>query len=256
MSAWNWKPSILATGGDYLLFSSFGLSEFNVATGQRMLAPACGGVNGVLISPDEVPVVFRALATHGDSRVISAPRLLVSDNTSATMRNVDEAPFTSVNASDTVATTSFGGFESAGTTLTVTPHVAEGDHLSLEYDLTFSNFTGAAAGITAPPPRTTNSFSGEVEVPDSYTVVVGGLIVENESDTVSEVPLLGRIPVLGALFQNSSASRSKSRIFAFIRPVILRDDAFRDLKYMSTAAMKETELDNQDFPPDRLMWMR
>lgn len=242
-------------GWDYLLFSSFGLSQFDVLTGQRVLAPGVGA-NGVLIGPDQVPIVLRALATHGDNRIISAPRLLVSDNSSATLRSVDESPFTSVNASDTVATTSFGGFESAGTTLTVTPHIAEGDHLTLNYSLTFSNFTGAASGATAPPPRTTNSFTGEVEVPDGHTVVVGGLVVENESDTVSEVPLLGRIPILGALFQNSSTSRSRSRIFAFIRPVILRDDEFEDLKYISAGALDEAELENRDFPADRLLWMR
>ncbi|MCP4589429.1 MAG: hypothetical protein GY842_01665 [bacterium] len=245
----------LGDGWDYLLFSSFGLSEFDQLTGQRVLSPGVG-VNGVLISPDNVPVVFKALATHGDNRIISAPRILVSDSTSATLRNVDEAPFTSVNASDTVATTSFGGFESAGTTLTVTPHVAEGDHLTLNYQLTFSNFTGSATGVTAPPPRTTNSFSGEVEVADGYTVVVGGLVVENESDTVSEVPLLGRIPVIGPLFQSASTSRTRSRIFAFIRPVILRDDKFRDLKYYSARALEEAELENPDFPPDQPMWMR
>jgi general secretion pathway protein D len=240
---------------DYLLFSSFGLSDVDVATGQRALAPGVG-VNGVLIAPDEIPILFRALATHGKSHVLSTPRVVVADNTAGTLRNVEEAPFTSVNASDTVATTSFAGFESAGTTLTVTPHVAEGDHLTLQYNLTFSSFAGSPSSATVPPPRTTNSFSGEVEVPDGYTVVVGGLEVQNESDTVSEVPLLGRIPGRGLLFQNNSMTRTRSRVFAFIRPVILRDDQFADLKFLSAEALKRANVENRDFPADRPMWMR
>lgn len=245
----------LGGGLDYLLFSNFGLSSIDVATGQRVLTPGVG-VNGVLIRPNDVPVILKALATHGDNRVVSAPRILVSDNTSATLRSVDEAPFTSINASDTIATTSFAGFESAGTTLTVTPHVAQGDHLTLTYNLNFSNFSGSSSSATVPPPRTTNSFTGEVQVPDGFTVVVGGLEVENESDTVSEVPLLGRVPVLGALFQNTSTARTKSRVFAFIRPVILRDDEFADLRYISAESFNRAEIEDPDFPPDQLMWMK
>ena len=240
---------------DFLLFSGFGLSSVDVVTGQRALAPGVGG-NGVLIGPDSIPLVFKALATHGKTRVISAPRLVVSDNTTGTIRNVDEAPFTSINASNTVATTSFAGFASAGTTLTVTPKVAEGDHLSLDYQLTFSNFSGSTSGATIPPPRTTNSFTGVVEVPDGYTVVVGGLVVDNEADSVSEIPLLGRIPIIGAAFQSSTASRTQTRVFAFIRPVILRDDEFEDLKYITQGQLSQAELENTDFPPDNPMWMR
>ncbi len=240
---------------DYLLFSSFGLSSVDAMTGQRVLSPGVG-VNGVLLSPDETPAILRALATHGDTRVISTPRIVVSDTTTGTLRSVEEAPFTSINASDTVATTSFAGFESAGTTLTVTPRIAEGDHLNLDYNLTFSSFSGASSDATAPPPRTTNSFTATVEVPDGFTVVVGGLEVENDADTVSEVPLLGRIPILGALFQSSTASRTRTRVFAFIRPVILRDDQFADLKLVTEYQLKRAEMENTDYPPDHLMWMR
>ncbi len=239
---------------DYLLFTAFGLSEIDLNTGQRTLSPGVGA-NGVLISPKATPALFRALATHGDTKIISAPRLVVSDNATGTLRNVDEAPFTSVNASDTVATTSFAGFASAGTTLTVTPHVAEGDHLSLAYNLTFSSFSGQSGEATVPPPRASNTFSGELEVPDGYTVIVGGLTLENETDTVDEVPLLGRIPVLGAIFQRTSTTRTRSRVFAFIRPIILRDDQFADLKFISARALEEAKLENNDFPEDCLMWM-
>ncbi|MFH1833852.1 MAG: secretin N-terminal domain-containing protein, partial [bacterium] len=155
----------LGDAWDYLVFSSFGLSTIDVTTGQRILTPGVGA-NGVLLRPDGVPFLFRALATRGNAEVLSCPKMLVSDNARGTLRNVDEAPFTSVNASDTVATTSFAGFESAGTTLSVTPHIAEGDHLTLEFELSFSNFTGSSTSAGVPPPRTTNSFSSTVEVPD------------------------------------------------------------------------------------------
>lgn len=246
----------LGDGWDYLLFSNFGLSSIDVATGQRVLTPGLGG-NGVLIGPDEAPIILKALATHANARVISTPKLLVSDNTQGTLRNVDEAPFTSVNASDTVATTSFAGFESAGTTLTVTPHISEGEHITLEYELSFSNFAGGSSNTAVPPPRTTSSFTSTVEVPDGYTVVTGGLVTDNKSDSVNQVPLLGAIPLLGKLFQSSSQQNTQTKIFAFIRPVILRDDRFADLKLISLKEAEVAQLysDETNPPPGEPLWM-
>ena len=240
---------------DYLVFTSFGLSDIDVSTGQRMLLPGLGG-SGVLISPENVPILLRTLATHGLARVVSTPKILVSDNARGMLRNVDEAPFTSVNASDTVATTSFAGFESAGTTLSVTPHIQEGDLITLEYELSFSNFTGASSDAAVPPPRTTNSFTSTVEVPDGYAVVTGGLEVANSSDTVSEIPFIGRIPLLGLFFQNSASRKNQTRIFAFLRPVILRDDEFEALKFISLKELDKAEVVPDDAPPSKPLWMR
>lgn len=245
----------LGDAWDYLLFTNFGLSSLDVTTGQRVLEPGVGG-NGVIIGPNKVPLIIQALATRGLAKVLSTPKLLVSDNAQGTLRNVDEAPFTSVNASDTVATTSFAGFESAGTTLTVTPHILEGDYLTLEYELSFSNFTGGSSTAAIPPPRTTNSFASTVEIPDGHTMVTGGLIVDNTSDAISEVPLLGRMPVLGRLFQSSSVNSTKTKIFAFIRPVILREDSFEELKYISLKAVENAELLSDDSPMGAPLWMR
>lgn len=245
----------LGDGWDYLLFSSFGLSQIDPTSGARTLIPG-PGANGVLLNPDEVPVILKALATHGLGHVMSTPKLLVADNAHGTLRNVDEAPFTSVNASDTVATTSFGGFESAGTTLSVTPHISQGDHLNLEFELTFSNFSGGSASVTVPPPRTTNSFSSTVEVPDGYTVITGGLTVDNFTDSTSEVPLLGRIPILGKAFQSNTRKKNKTRIYAFITPTILREDRFEDLKLLSLKDLEKAELPAEEgAPPFEPLWM-
>jgi general secretion pathway protein D len=236
-----------------LLFTSFGLSEIDIPSGIRTFHPG-GGFNGLILGPEETPVLFRAIAARGDSRVITTPKIVVAGNTTATISNVEEAPFTSVNASDTVATTSFAGFESAGTTLTVTPRAAEGEYVILDYSFNFSNFNGQGS-VGVPPPRSTNSFSGSVEVPDGYTVVVGGMVTENETDAVTEFPLLGRLPGIGALFQQADRTRMKSRVFAFIRTTVLRDDEFEDLKFISARELERAELLNDDFPPTSFLWM-
>lgn len=245
----------LGEAWDFLAFSNFGLSTINPQTGERVLIPGIGG-NGVLLRPDSVPVIVRTLATRANAKVISTPKLLVSDNAQGTLRNVDEAPFTSVNASDTVATTSFAGFESAGTTLTVTPHLSEGDTVTLEYNLTFSNFTGSSGSAAIPPPRTTNSFTSTVDVPDGYTLITGGLVVENNSKAISEIPGVGRIPVIGRLFQSSSRNRTKTKIFAFIRPTVLREDEFEQLKFITLEDAGQAGLNLLQQMPGEPLWMR
>lgn len=242
----------LGDAWDYLLFSSFGQSSIDPTTGARRLNLSAGGT-GVLIGPSEVPIILNALQTRGNTRIYSAPRILVDDNASGRIESVAESPFTSVNASTTVATTSFAGFAKAGTQLTIEPHIAEGNHLEIRYDLTVSSFTGAGSG-SAPPPRSSDNISSTVRVPDSYTVVVGGLLTETIADSVSQLPFIGDVPGLGLLFGNRSQSQSKVRLYAFIRPTVLREETFEDLKYISAGDLKEANV-GDGFPPNRLQLM-
>lgn len=237
----------------WLTFGSFGLSTMNLTTGVPTLIPGAG-FNGIILDPDGVNVVLRALATCGRAKVLSAPRILVNDNSTGTLSSVAEAPFTSVNASNTVATTSFAGYASAGTTVAVTPHISQDDYLRLGYSLTLNSFTGTGAG-GVPPPRQTNTVDSEVVVPDGHTIIVGGLKRQDVSDTVSKIPLLGDLPGLGYLFSNISKTSTESSLFVFIRPVILRDDQFRDLKYLSEVDADRAEISTR-LPESRLLPMR
>ncbi|MEL6897311.1 MAG: hypothetical protein AAFP90_14510 [Planctomycetota bacterium] len=65
------------------------------------------GFNGTLVDPSTADVIVRALASHREARVLSTPKILVDDNAEGQLTSVSEVPFTSVNASNTVATTSF-----------------------------------------------------------------------------------------------------------------------------------------------------
>ena len=246
----------ITTGFDptsHLVFSAFGLSTIDLNTGRRTLLPG-GGLNAVILSPNETEVVLQAVATSARSRVLSSPSLLVNDNATASIESIREEPYTSLNASQTVSTTSFAGYAQAGTQMLITPHIAQGPHLRLQYNLTLNNFTGAAPSPTSPPPRTTNTVSSEVMVPDGYTVVVGGLVNTTDSDTVTKVPILGDIPLVGLLFQSKTVVNNRRTIYIFLRPVIFRDQAFQDLKLYSGPGRKEAGIGDEfpDNPP--MIW--
>jgi type II secretory pathway component GspD/PulD (secretin) len=220
-------------------FTSYGLSAVEPTTGALSLLPG-RGFNWTLVDPENADAVLRALATHSRAKVLSAPRVLVNDNSTGTLASVTEVPFTSVNASTTVATTSFAGFAEAGTTIEVTPRISEEDHLVLDYSVTLNSFTGGgSAGV--PPPRQTDEVRSTVTIPDGHTVVVGGLNRSNLSKDYEGIPFVEKIPLVRELTGLTTTAQSRTTMFVFLRPVILRDDKFRDLQYLSNkdASMAE-----------------
>jgi general secretion pathway protein D len=214
-----------------LQFSSFGLSTVNAATGALAMNPA-QGLNWALVDPSAASAVVQAMANHTRSKVLSAPRLLVADNSVGNLASVQEVPYTSVNASTTVATTSFAGFAEAGTTVQVQPRIMDDNHLQLQFNVSLNSFTGAGSN-GVPPPRQTDQISSKVTVPDGYTVIVGGLTNRNNSTSQNGIPWVEMVPILKDLTSLQTRSFTQTTLFVFLRPVILKDDKFRDLKYLS-----------------------
>lgn len=218
-------------------FSSFGLSTVDPTSGALSIIPGVG-FNGTLVDPSTADVVVRAIAQHRRARVLSTPRVLVNDNAEGQLVSVLEVPFTSVNASQTVATTSFAGFAEAGTTITATPTISDDNYLQLEYTVTLNSFTGTGSdGV--PPPRQTNEISSRVTVPDGYTVIVGGLTSKNQAYEIDSIPWLERIPVVRDLASLQTDSFNQTSLFVFLKPVILREDKFKDLKFLSDTGLRD-----------------
>ena len=189
-------------------------------------------------------MLVRALQTLNKGRSLNIPKVLVNNNQQAILDSVLQQPFTSTNASNTVATTSFAGTQDAGTELTVTPQIAEGDHLVLEYNVSLSSFVGSSADPNIPPPRQQNSLQSVATIPDGYTVAVGGSRHHERGQRVNQVPLLASIPILGEAFKNRSITKSRSRFYVFIRVNILRRSDFEDLKYLSDQDVAAMAIDD------------
>lgn len=224
-------------------FTSYGFSTVDPTNGALKITPGVG-FNGTLVDPSTADVVVKALSTHKRARVLSSPRILVNDNAEGQLTSVLEVPFTSVNANQNVATTTFGGFAEAGTTINVTPTISEDNHLQMDYTVTLNTFTGTgSAGI--PPPRQTNEVRSRVTVPDGYTVIVGGLTSKNDNVEYRGLPWLEKVPVIRELTGHTTNNWAETSLFVFLRPVILRDDKFKDLKYLSENELVDACLPGQ-----------
>ena len=213
-------------------FSSFGLSTPDPTTGALALIPGVG-FNGALVDPSSANVIIQALSTHTRAKVIAAPRVLVNDNVEGKLQSVISIPYASVNASQTVATNSLGGNQDAGTIISVMPHIGEADYLQLKFSIQFSSFSQQTGSSNLPPPRNIDQVDSTVTIPDGYTVIVGGLNRHDKAFSVSGLPFLENIPVLKYAFSNRSRSDTQSTLFVFIRPIILRNDRYEDLKFLS-----------------------
>ncbi len=226
-------------------FSSYGLSTVEPTTGALSIIPGVG-FNGTLVDPSTADVVVRALANHRRARVLATPRILVNDNAEGQLTSVLEVPFTSVNASQTVATTSFAGFAEAGTTITATPTISEDNYLQVDYVVTLNSFTGTGSdGV--PPPRQTNEIQSRVTVPNGYTIIVGGLTSKNESYEINTIPFLERIPIVRELSSLQQDNWQQTSLFVFLKPVILREDKFKDLRYLSDVSLRSSS-EASNFP--------
>ena len=238
---------LLAVGrsGDATLSGGtfFGLTTPDKTTGVRTLPiPPSGGITLAILDPDGLTAVLNALETRHSGRIISRPRLLANANEKATFSSTHEEPFVTISAiTASTSTTSFGGYQKAGTELTITPTILEGDYVYLQVDLSVSNFSGTAPSDQVPPAKDENRITTGVAVPNQAAIIIGGIVRDEDSIIVSKVPILGDIPLLGLLFRSKSTSTTHSTLYAFIRPRIFRAADFSDLKEASAPARTEAE---------------
>ncbi|MEM7623918.1 MAG: hypothetical protein AAF235_12035, partial [Planctomycetota bacterium] len=135
------------------------------------------------------------------------------------------------------------GFQEAGTQLTVTPTISEAGFLRLQYDVELSSFDASPTTDGVPPPRNTQSVTGQATIPSDATIVVGGITTQLTQNTVAKVPLLGDIPLLGLFFQERSETTSDSKLYVFITPRIMSDPNFNDLRSITVGPQAAVDID-------------
>ncbi|MEM8756727.1 MAG: secretin N-terminal domain-containing protein [Planctomycetota bacterium] len=229
------------------LQSNFGLSAPGASfVDPRMIATGLSGLTAAVIRSDFVPFIITATQTDSSSRVIATPQLLVDDNAAANVLTRQTVPFEVVNTTDIAQTITFEEAE-AETSLDVTPQISVGGTVRLEYTIVQQTFT-SLPGDGSPPPTVENEIGGLVSVPNGGTVVIGGLPIENDSESIIKIPLLGDIPVLGNLFRDTSRDSSSTVLFVFLTPRVLRDPELADYRLLTEGPAAAVEL--ADYIPE------
>ncbi len=171
----------------------------------------------------QVAANLRALITDKAVNVLSTPTILTSDNKEAEIFVGQNVPFvtSSTSYNTGVAQTSNIERKDTGITLRITPQISEGEYVKLDIYQEISAVTGDK-GQASDIVTTKRSAKTSVVVKDKETVVIGGLIQDQENETVSKIPFLGDIPLLGWLFKTKHKERTKTNLLIVLTPRIVR----------------------------------
>ena len=229
--------------GDADLENAIGATNFDGTVGVSGLAQAVvGGSTDVALNKGltfglgrlsdsglSFVAIIEALEADSNTNIMGTPILTTLDNEEAEIRVGQEVPFVTGSFSNTgTAGGSVNPFqtverEQVGLTLKLTPQINEGNAVRLTIDQEISSVSESTQAVDL---ITNNrNINTTVIVEDGGTLVLGGLIREDLLEKEQRVPLLGSIPLLGALFRSSSTQKIKTNLMFFIRPTILRDEA-------------------------------
>ncbi|MBN2449080.1 MAG: type II secretion system protein GspD [Lentisphaeria bacterium] len=217
-----------------------------------MASETRGGIATIL--QNDLEATLRALAEVGKMRVLSRPSILAANGEEATITIGQEVPFIrNSRITDDGQTINTIEYEDIGIILTVTPQISADGLIEMDVAPEISTITGDTVPITDTvnaPVFAKRSAETHVIVPSGRTVVIGGLMDDQETRTVRKVPLLGDIPLLGMLFRRTITSTSKTELLIFLTPTLVVNDT--DLAALSDAEHRQAELIQRDTPPETL----
>ncbi|EQD30071.1 type II and III secretion system protein, partial [mine drainage metagenome] len=174
---------------------------------------------GILNSNYLINLELSALQSEGLGEVVSSPRVITADEQKATIEQGVEIPYQEAASSGATAI----AFKKAVLRLEVTPQITP-DHriimqLEVRNDTVGQEVPTGTGGFV--PAIDTRSVKTQVLVNNGDTVVLGGIYETNRTRTISKVPLLGDIPLIGWLFRNSAITNNKDQLIVFVTPKIL-----------------------------------
>jgi general secretion pathway protein D len=214
-------------GGIYDPFGAFGqVLSSTSGTGAgvgSLIGNALGANGGTLNKPVTAVALLQALDSNGLVNVLSTPNILTSDNKEAEISVGENVPFVGASTQSTFGTTQSVERKDVGINLKIKPQISEGDYIRLDINQEISA-VAPSKGNAVDLVTTKRAAKTSVVVKDNETVVIGGLIQDQENNTVSKVPFLGDIPVLGWLFKTTTKTRSKTNLMILLIPHIVKDN--------------------------------
>jgi general secretion pathway protein D len=203
-------------------------------------------------------VVLNALASSGKSNVLATPHIIATDNVAAEISIGDNIPLQTnvgglpsgglaglaggAQANPLALLGGLGGFsaprQDVGNKIKVTPHVNESNQVRLEIDQESSS-PGAAVGALGAIPIQKRTANTTVVVQDQQTVVIGGLMKDEYVTTREKIPVLGDLPLLGALFRRTETTKRKANLLLILTPHVIRDQS--DLRRIFERKMQERQ---------------
>jgi len=226
-----------------------GSNVFETAYG--LAAETRGGFYKLL--EDDVNVTLRAIQEAGKLEVLSRPSILTRNNQEAVITVGKEVPFiTNSRVTSDGQTINTVEYEDIGIILQVTPFITKEGLVEMILAPEISTITDETVPISDTinsPVFAKRSADTVVVTPNGQTVVIGGMMEDNTTETRNKIPLLGDIPGLGLLFQRKVKESEKTELLIFLTPYVVEGP--EKLVDVTAKERSQSELMPQAFPEDQ-----
>ncbi len=209
----------------------------DVVIGTDLGAAGSGGGLAITVSGEDFNFLFHALQTNGRAELISRPSLMVKNNETGLIEIIQQVPIPSAtNVSDGGTQQTSITYEDAGITLEVEPHINPDGYIQLSVRPEVSSI-GAPIPVSGDVQASTfqrTRLDTTITIKDGETVVIGGLIENNITNSESKIPLLGDLPVVGQLFRSNEDIHRRAELLIVITATVLRtpEDALRSSEHL------------------------
>ncbi|HSR52707.1 MAG TPA: hypothetical protein VLV83_17940 [Acidobacteriota bacterium] len=208
-----------------------------VPSGADSLGPATvGSISGMGLNAStrmvigdtrQLRLAITALRSETDVQVVDAPQVLTMDGIQASINIGAEVPVSTSSFSDPLQSGNTGfvnqiQFRPTGTTLLIVPRVSASGNVTLELSLEVSQSSVAGTEDRLTPTINRSLIETTLICRDGLTVAIGGIISESDTYNRERVPILGDIPVIGALFGSTSRNKSRSELIFMITPHVVQ----------------------------------
>ncbi len=183
-------------------------------------APAVGQMFfGMLTHGVDIGALIDALVQDNKAEILASPMILAVNHKPAEIKMADEFPYT--EASQAYGGTAYNvKFMDLGIKLKVTPHVykdSTGPYVQLDLTPEVSFAAGVSQGV---PIRSVRSSNSVANGRDGQTLVIGGIVLNDERNMSQGVPVISKVPLVGTLFKRKEKSRSRNELMIFVTPTI------------------------------------
>ncbi len=223
-------------------------------TSTAAITPATPGFSLSFTAANLQPrVVLQALSELTQTKVISTPRLMVLDNQTARLQVGDVVPIITQSAASTLTANplvlSNVQYKETGIVLSVTPRVSAGGVVTMEINQSVIDVVPTTSSTLNSPTFQQRRLTSTVSVDSGHSILLGGLIEDQDSRDSAGIPLLNEIPVIGALFGNRNNNATRTELILFLTPYVLGNDA--DATDATDKVMRQFRalLDRSTLPP-------
>lgn len=179
------------------------------------VAGALGSFGFSILSKDLLlDLELSALQAESKGEIVSTPRVVTTNQTTATIEQGVEVPFQQASSSGAANV----AFKKAVLSLQVTPQITPEEHVIMELKVNQDTIGRVFSGV---PSIDTRNVKTKVLVDNGQTVVLGGVHVETNQNDIERVPLLSDLPVVGRIFKRTTRSNDKRELLIFVTPKIL-----------------------------------